>query len=159
MYVKGTWEPDLITCFTKSNWDNVVSIMTRVQAGQLRNYDLIPGHGKRFFSSPNHPHQLWGPPSYYLNEELTIFSAKVMSEWSYTPLHPICLHTFTLLWKALKTHSKYSLTINFTIECGLYCMPLMSKQLCEYNDDRFETSYLLQRTNSNKKSDKSRLWL
>jgi hypothetical protein len=71
VFIKGTWEPDLLTCFTKSNWDNGVSIMTRIQAGQLKNYYLIPGHGKRFFSSPNHSEQLWGPPSYYLNEELT----------------------------------------------------------------------------------------
>ena len=48
VFIKGTWEPDLLTCFTKSNWDNGVSIMTRIQAGQLKNYDLIPGHGKRF---------------------------------------------------------------------------------------------------------------
>ena len=45
--------------------------MIRLQAEQLRNYDLIPGHDKRFFSSPKRPDQLWGPPSYYLNEELT----------------------------------------------------------------------------------------
>jgi len=36
-------------------------------------------------------------------------------------------------------------------------MPLMSTQLCEFNDDMFETSYMLQRTNNNKNNNKSRL--
>jgi hypothetical protein len=42
----------------QNKWGNVVSIMTRLQAEQLRNYGLIHDNGKRFFFSPNRPDQL-----------------------------------------------------------------------------------------------------
>jgi hypothetical protein len=42
-------------------WGSIVSIVTRLQAGQLMSRDLIPSRGKRFLPSSNLPDYLWGP--------------------------------------------------------------------------------------------------
>jgi len=34
-----------------------------LHAAQLTNFGFIPGRGKRFFSLPKHPDQLWGSTS------------------------------------------------------------------------------------------------
>jgi hypothetical protein len=33
---------------------------------RLLGQGLIPGRDKRFFSSPQHPYQLWGPPHFFI---------------------------------------------------------------------------------------------
>jgi hypothetical protein len=38
-----------------------VSIAIMLQSGQPKNFRLIPGRGKRYFSSPKHLYQFWGP--------------------------------------------------------------------------------------------------
>jgi hypothetical protein len=63
---------------------------------------------RRFFFSPKHPDQLWGPPSFLFNGYTGSFprvqqlehdvdyspasSTKVKNKWSYTSTPPICLH-------------------------------------------------------------------
>jgi hypothetical protein len=43
--------------------DTKINIVTKLHTGCLRNCDSIPGGGKRFISSCQHPDQLWVPPS------------------------------------------------------------------------------------------------
>jgi hypothetical protein len=44
------------------SWDISVAIASRLRAGRTRSYGSIPGRGKRFFSFPQRPDRLWGPP-------------------------------------------------------------------------------------------------
>jgi hypothetical protein len=44
--------------------DSLVSI---TMGYGLDGWGSIPGRAKRFFSTPQHPDQLWGPPSLLLN--------------------------------------------------------------------------------------------
>ena len=41
--------------------------LTKLQAGQLRNWGSVPNWGKRLISSPKHPEWFWGPPNLQLN--------------------------------------------------------------------------------------------
>jgi hypothetical protein len=49
------------------SWDTSVGIATRL-VGQPRNEDLIPSKGKIYFSSLNHPYQIWDPTSLLSNK-------------------------------------------------------------------------------------------
>jgi hypothetical protein len=46
------------TFIMKRSWDSSAGI---AMGYRLESRDLIPGRGKRFFSSPQHPDQFWGP--------------------------------------------------------------------------------------------------
>jgi hypothetical protein len=56
------------------SWDSVISIMTRLLAGQSSNCGLSTGRSKRFFFSPKHSCWLWGPSSLLLNGNLGLIS-------------------------------------------------------------------------------------
>jgi hypothetical protein len=58
------------TCWSR---DSSVSIVTRLQDGRLENRGLIPGRGKRFLPSPQHPERLWSPPSLLANAYRRLF--------------------------------------------------------------------------------------
>jgi hypothetical protein len=49
------------------NRDSSLGIETRLRAGRPRRLSSISGRDKRFFSSPQHPDELWGPPSLLFN--------------------------------------------------------------------------------------------
>jgi hypothetical protein len=51
--------------FCSRSRDDVAGIMTRSRAGRCQGSNL--GTVKRFFSSPEHPDRLWGPPSLLFN--------------------------------------------------------------------------------------------
>lgn len=75
---------------------SIVNIVT--ETGLSRNHGLIPGRGKSFFSSPNHPGWSWGSPGLIFSGYWAFFcwtqsgchmklntpsSAEVKNEWSY----------------------------------------------------------------------------
>jgi hypothetical protein len=71
---------------------NVVCIMTRPQAGGLKNSGFYPSRGKRFFFSPKHPGQQWDTTSLGAEAEQLrcesdrspSSSAEVKNVWNYT---------------------------------------------------------------------------
>jgi hypothetical protein len=52
------------------SWEISVSI---AMSYKLDSQVLIPGRGKRFFCTPEHPDQLWGPHSLLYNEYQQLF--------------------------------------------------------------------------------------
>jgi hypothetical protein len=53
--------------------DSSVGIVTRLQAGWLRNHGLICSRKKKVFFSPKSPHQLWGPCNLLFNGYKELF--------------------------------------------------------------------------------------
>jgi hypothetical protein len=53
--------------------DSSDSTTTRLRVGRKRIPASIPGMGKRFFSSRQRPHRLWGPPSLLYNGQRGLF--------------------------------------------------------------------------------------
>lgn len=55
-------------------WDSAVSVVTRLQYGQLKNCGSVPGRGKRSFSSRKvQPYWFWGLPSLLLSGDWAPF--------------------------------------------------------------------------------------
>jgi hypothetical protein len=86
-------------------WDS--SLQWQDKRGQPRNWGLIPGWGKGFFSIPMRSERFWDPPSLLSNGYMGLFpqrirrpkseavhwipvNADIKNSWSYTPF-PICL--------------------------------------------------------------------
>ena len=75
--------------------DSIVGIVTRLQAGQLKNHGSIPCKGTRFFSKSKYPDQLYGPFNVLVNEykgqepnHPPICSAQAENEWNYNSIIP-----------------------------------------------------------------------
>ena len=58
--------------------------------GQTRVQCSIPGSSYRFFSSPKHPDQLWGPPSLLISVRGSLSRGKVNSTWSWQLTPTLC---------------------------------------------------------------------
>jgi hypothetical protein len=87
--------------------DSIVDILTRLRAGWMV-WDLNPGRGKGFFSSPKCQDWFWGAPSLLLIrywcsflviqqpghevDHSSLSVAEVKNECSYTCPHPVCLY-------------------------------------------------------------------
>jgi hypothetical protein len=52
----------------------------RLLAGPLGKFDLVPGRGSRFISSPKHPDHLWGSPSILFSVYQELFSPGVKQQ-------------------------------------------------------------------------------
>jgi len=100
-----------------------VTVVTRIQGGQLRNCGSLPDRGKRRFCFQKRPNLLWGSPSFLFVVEqglfpwqmrlslevdhLPTFNAKVKIIWScnFTPSYALMPRTGTFIY-FLEAHHK-----------------------------------------------------
>ena len=112
----------------KWSQDSIVSVVTGLQAGWLRNHGSIPGRDKRFFSS-NRTDQLWGPPNLLINEKQGLLpqskvarGMKLTSHLQVVPRVRMCgavlLLPFAPLWHA---QEQVYLMWSRMCPCKLHC--------------------------------------
>jgi hypothetical protein len=82
----------------------------------------FPTEVKRFFSSPECPDWLWGPPSLLFNGYSGLFfpGGKAAVAWSW-PLSSICFHGVSLNWFSTKTPSMSDMNVKNDLFTHPFC--------------------------------------
>jgi len=65
--------PNRLCILKRRIWDSAVTIVTKPQAGRLRNHGSIPGGADGLFSYAKRPTQLWALPSALFSGNLELF--------------------------------------------------------------------------------------